>query len=48
MSAGDKRGRISAYALINGRISRLSYGVRVIWLRAGVQWCGVFQVVKTA
>jgi hypothetical protein len=49
--AGDKRDDISAYALQIGERpvchpTSVSSGLR--WPQAGVRWCGVFQVVKTA
>jgi hypothetical protein len=47
--AGDKRDDNSAYAT-DWRTSRLSPGVSsgLAQRQAGVRWCGIFQVVKTA
>jgi hypothetical protein len=41
-------GTISSSSAAGRQRSRLSFGNRIIWPRAGDRWCGVFQVVKTA
>jgi hypothetical protein len=50
-AGGDKRDDISAYALRVGErpvCHPASVSSGLGWPQAGVQWCGVFQVVKTA